>query len=112
MIFSPPLCEKVLDGSKTVTRHLTKGKPCEYMVGAESPVLDGSGGEWLGWILIVSVNLESSGPRMSPIEAIYEGFNPSDGERTKAFWNYWSELHGPGKRDEPVYRIEFELVEE
>ncbi len=131
MIFSPPLCEKVLDGTKTVTRRLTKGEPCTYRVGQDYAVQEqregnaGRGGPELGRILIVSATQEeyvfSEIYTHFDIEAMSEGLSDFD-----EFVGCWHSLHPDGRCEdkdtydepyeqhpclnEPVYRIEFELV--
>lgn len=110
MIFSPALAQAVLEGRKTVTRRLTKGKPCFYRVGQDYAVMPGRGKKQLGRIRISGIveygSFDTSFEWWSDEEANWEGF-----ENIEELEAYWDELHGPGYRDEPVYRIEFELVD-
>jgi len=108
MIFKPVLLKKVLSGEKTVTRRpATSGcKPCFYKVGHTYSIAPGMGRKAVGKIKVLSVK------RMKLVDiprtdAAKEGFS----DRLE-FLKYWHNLYGEFDRNQQVWRIEFELVEQ
>lgn len=106
MIFSGGLAEKVLDGTKTVTRRPTKfgEDECRYKVGQTYAVQPRRGHHQVGRIKVLSVSLDRPN-NISQTEAEREGFDSAQG-----FFDKWVGLYG-GVRGF-CWRIEFELVGE
>lgn len=74
MIFSGPLPELVLQGTKTQTRRaLVERKPCAYKVGRSYAVQRTRGGHAIARILVRGVREERIG-EISEADAIEEGF--------------------------------------
>lgn len=124
MIFHQPMIDKILAGTKTVTRRPVKyddGKPlpCRYKVGGgpggtyalQGPPEKGSGARSKtipGYRLrVVSVGTYRLG-NIQNVGAEREGFTDR-----LAFLRYWAKLYGLLWPDEGqrAWRIEFELVE-
>ncbi len=115
MIFSGGLHEKVLDGSKTVTRRPVRYdwpgdqmqlRPCPYKVGKTYAVQPGRGKKALGRIRVtdaICIFLSE----IDEAEARREGF-----ENLHAFIEKWLSLYGAWCPPQLVWRIEFQLVEE
>lgn len=108
MIFSPELADKIVHGTKTVTRRPANGKPCPHRVGSVQKLQPGQGQVALpGRIQIKSVRLE----RLRDVtiaDAKREGFGGS--RPLVQFFSVWAELYGLDAPDDPVYRIEFEYL--
>jgi hypothetical protein len=109
VIFSAGLVEKVLDGSKTVTRRPVKrdreGRllPCTYKPRRVYAVQERRGGMALGRIKIVSAYREVLAFPIPWEEARHEGFaSPA------AFRDRWLELYGASYPVD-VWRIVFTL---
>ena len=103
MIFSPDLAEKVLAGTKVVTRRrLTHrdGRPLQYRAGGIYAIQPGRGKRHIGHVRIIAVDLERLALVLTAIELIREGFSSAG-----AFARYWTELHGGFDGDEVVARI-------
>lgn len=101
MIFSPEMVEKVMDGSKVVTR---RRLPTRYQAGKMYAVQPGRGKRHVGHIEVLGVNTESLWS-ITEEDARLEGFaNRSD------FKRYWKLLHGTWKPLTEVARIAFRLA--
>lgn len=113
MIFRPESAERILAGTKTVTRRVAKG-PCRYAVGKDYSVQPGRGKREIARIFIKSVRLEMLGEALSAGELTAEGFGPGNTPGISAgreeFRRVWEQLHGHYDAGEKVYRIEFEVI--
>lgn len=106
MIFSGGLHEQVLDGSKTVTRRPVRAdQPCPYRVGRDYAVQPGRGKHSLGRIRVTHVCEQELGA-ITDLDVVLEGFPDF-----KAFWEKWESLYGAVDWSQPVWRIEFEVIE-
>lgn len=107
MIFKPVLIAKILAGEKTVTRRPVNGdKPCAYRVGQEYSLQPGMARPTVARISVASV-VEQILDDIDDADAVLEGFT-----HAPAFLAYWRELYGSWDGFQPVYRIEFGLVEQ
>jgi len=105
MNFKPELCAKVVDGTKTVTRRPTNGKPCQYVVWGNYAVCPGQGKHQVARMVVLDVRKEPVGA-ITDAEAVLEGFAGRD-----EFVAYWRKLYrGEWDPDLPVWRIEFKLI--
>jgi len=108
MIFGPDLIDKVLDGSKTVTRRRLvhrNGRPLAYKEGGVYAVQWGRGKRHVGHIRVLSITEEPLARMDDTGEATQEGFSsPGD------FFDYWRKLHGAVDLGEIVAVIRFELA--
>lgn len=113
MIFRPESVERILTGSKTVTRRVAKG-PCRYAVGKDYAVQPGRSESAVARIFITSVRLEMLGKVEAAGELAREGFGPGNEPSLltarRKFVKVWEQLHGHYDPGEKVYRIEFEVV--
>ncbi len=112
MIFKPVLLEKVVDGTKTVTRRPANRMDADgnrvashYNVGKIVKVQPGMGRVSVGSIRIVKMDLRRLDD-ITDADAKREGFTSRNG-----FIVYWSELYNGFDESMMVWRIEFELVE-
>lgn len=116
MIFSPDLAEKVVAGTKTVTRRPRTGsnpsglpggwvdEPCRYKAGKTYAVQPGRGKKAFGRICVLSVRPEYM-TDLDDDEARLEGF-----QNTSEFVAKWLAIYGKGSWLDIVWRIEFQLV--
>jgi hypothetical protein len=112
MIFRPELVDKILAGSKTVTRRRLKHRdgrpigatPFRYQVGMTYAIQPGRGKAHVGHILVRDVVVEPL-KHMTVADCQAEGF-----KKASAFLDYWESLHGEADLDEPVAVIRFELA--
>lgn len=104
MIFSGGLCEKVMDGSKTVTRRPYRhGTSCPYRVGRDYAVQPGRGKLAVGRIEIRRVGLVKA-DAITDGDAKLEGFEEASG-----FLDRWRDMYGSVGGF--CWRIEFRLKE-
>lgn len=108
MIFSGDLCQKVLDGTKTVTRRPFKGGiECRYVEGKTYAVQPKRGYASVGRFRVLSVRREALS-ELTETEAVAEGFANS-----AEFWATWARLYpkrnGGIDPEQLVWRIEFEI---
>lgn len=106
MIFAPDLAEKVLRGTKTVTRRPIKDGEarCRYIPLRSYAIQPGRGKSAIGRIWIVQVTGESLG-HLSDEEARREGFRTGHDFEQRWLWMYG----GPYDPEQLVWRIVFEL---
>lgn len=107
MLFSPDLCEKILEGAKTVTRRPCQPDvACRYIAGRSYAVQPGRGKKAVARIAVTSVSRERLCD-MHLEDVILEGFGSHD-----EFANKWATLYGKSNWLDLVWRIEFVLVTE
>lgn len=110
IIFRPELAEKVLDGSKTVTRRrVNRENPRAHwhrdqvktLEGKRRAVVPGRAKHGIGWVTVAGVEFELFYPAsIDDAEAQLEGFADA-----AAFKATWLELHGHVQPVE-VWRVE------
>lgn len=111
MMFKPELCEKILDGTKTMTRRPLKDGKNPYRVGQWIAVQPGRGRKGIATVEVVDTRVEFVGD-ISYEDARLEGF-AGEGSTTPvaAFLDYWRGLYGDDANlMEQVAVIEFKLV--
>lgn len=118
IIFSNGLHEKVLDGTKTVTRRpvITADRTlsnwhidrCPTLVGKTRAVVPGRSQKGVGRILITGVKREQFflPTNITTAEAHREGFASRSG-----FLDTWAKLHGKLRTPMDVWRVEFEVCD-
>lgn len=108
MIFKPEMVQRILAGSKTMTRR--KLKPgeteCRYREGRPYAVQAGRGKKATTRIVVTEVRAERLGD-ISDADAQREGFRGRH-----QFNDYWRKLHGSLEPDEQVWVISFHLLRE
>lgn len=108
MIFKPVLLEKVLDGTKTVTRRpLGRSGEAPYRVGQTYAIQPGMARVSVGRIKVLDVGVSPLSWIKIGNAAQLEGF-----ETPEEFIEYWIALYGNFDGDQIVARIEFVLVEQ
>lgn len=114
MLFKPELAQAILGGRKTVIRRLRKGEtvdgrwvdePCRYKKGKDYAVQPGRGKKAIGRIRVVSVIAEAL-HQLDDEEIRLEGF-----DSRRDFEEAWKRITGQSSYLDPVWRIEFELVD-
>ncbi len=134
MIFTPDLCDAILDGRKTRTTRLmtvdtpeeaaAAGRmlahyPCRYEVGRDYAIQPARNKKAVGRLRVLSVlglasifaieagNEDRYHRHLADYHAKLEGVEDWD-----AFVTKWRELYGTTKDDAPVWVIDFALVED
>ena len=130
MIFTPDMCDAILEERKTRTTRLidldtpeaaaAAGRtlvafPCRYEVGSDYAIQPARNKKAVGRLRVLDVNGYANifsiaddsvrGTRLADDHARLEGF-----ERWDEFLHKWRELYGETKDDAPVWVIDFELV--
>jgi hypothetical protein len=106
MIFRPELVDKILAGSKTVTRRRLprSDKPRKrYREGQTYAVQPGRGKHHVGHIRV-------SGVRIKPLHHVKSDFRAEGFGSLDEFADYWKHLHGSIDWNESVAVIWFELA--
>ena len=105
MIFTGPMLDAVLAGTKTVTRRRADGPAtaCHYEPGKTYAIQPGRGEHAVARLEVVAASHERLGA-ITSAEARAEGFPGRD-----EFFAYWRRLHGYLDGTAWVHRIEFRL---
>lgn len=107
MNFTPDMLEKVLDGSKTVTRRPYNPKfPLgQYRTGRDYAICPGRGKHQVARMRVLVADLDDLGAALTEWEANREGFVTPDEFKAK-----WVSLYGRFDPFEKVWRIQFEVI--
>lgn len=112
IMFRPELAEKVMNGSKTVTRRLVSDNPrspwfreeCKFQPGRSYAIQPGRGKNAIGRATVESVRREPLG-RITEAEARLEGF-----ASLAEFVGTFGQINGGFDCDAEVWRVELRAV--